>query len=79
MKQITYRIVEHENGWAYQQGTSFSETFGTHDEARAAAVQACRVQKVPGETLLIEFQDPSGLWITECAPGDDRPEISIQG
>ena len=38
MVQITYRIVEHDGGWAYQSGGTYSETYPTHDSARAAAV-----------------------------------------
>ena len=36
MAHITYRIVEHDGGWAYKLGDVFSETFPTH----AAAVKA---------------------------------------
>ena len=79
MIHITYRIVEHDGGWAYKQGSSFSETFRTHDEARAAAVRACREQHVPGETLEIEFQNAAGQWVTECAQGNDRPDIDVVG
>jgi hypothetical protein len=38
MVQITYRIVEHDGGWAYRLGDTFSETYPDHDSARAAAV-----------------------------------------
>ena len=37
MVQITYRIVEHDGGWAYRLGDTFSETYPDHDSARAAA------------------------------------------
>lgn len=61
MVQITYRIVEHDGGWAYKVGDTFSETFTDHDSARAAAVAASREQKVPDEDTLIEYADPSGI------------------
>lgn len=32
MVQITYRIVEHDGGWAYQLGGTFSETYPDHDQ-----------------------------------------------
>ena len=37
MASITYRIVQHDGGWAYSVGDVFSETFGSHNEAQRAA------------------------------------------
>lgn len=79
MSHITYRISEHNGGWAYKQGDSFSETFRSHDEARAAAIHACREQRVPGEAANIEYQDAAGQWVTERAYGNDRPNIDVEG
>jgi hypothetical protein len=79
MVQITYRIVEHDGGWAYQSSGTYSETFSSHDAARAAAVLAAREQKVPDEDALIEYADPSGRWVTERADGHDRPEVDVEG
>lgn len=79
MVQITYRIVEHDGGWAYKLGDTYSETFRTHDQARAAAVAASREQKVPDEDAMIEWEDTSGRWITERADGHDRPEPQVEG
>ena len=50
MTRITYRIVPHDGGWAYKLGDSFSETFATHDAARAAAIAVSREQQVPDRT-----------------------------
>jgi hypothetical protein len=46
---IHYRIVAHDDGWAYKAGDVFSECYATHEEAReaaerAAAEQRCRVR-----------------------------------
>ena len=79
MVQITYRIVEHDGGWAYRVGSTYSETFPDRDAARAAAVAATREQKVPDEDTFIEYADPSGNWITERADGHDRPEVAVEG
>jgi hypothetical protein len=79
MVQITYRIVEHDGGWAYRLGDTYSETFRDHDSARAAAVQAAREQKVPDEDALIEYADTSGRWVTERADGHDRPDAEVEG
>ncbi|WP_447910112.1 DUF2188 domain-containing protein [Brevundimonas bullata] len=78
MTRILYRIVPHDGGWAYKLGDSFSETFATHDAARAAAVSVSREQQVPDRTSWIEFEDASGQWITERADGHDRPETAVE-
>ena len=40
MTKITYEVVEHDGGWAYQVDGVFSETFPSHDLARKAADRA---------------------------------------
>ena len=53
MAHVVYRIVEHDGGWAYRVGDTYSETYPTHEAAKAAAVQASREQKVPDENAAI--------------------------
>jgi len=79
MAQITYRIAEHDGGWAYRLGDTWSETFPDHDSAQAAAVAAAREQKVPDEDTMIEYAAPSGEWVVERANGNDRPEPEVEG
>lgn len=79
MTQITYRLVEHDGGWAYKVGDTFSETFPNHDSARAAAVLASREQRVADQTAMIEYADASGTWVTERADGHDRPVTEVEG
>lgn len=79
MTQVTYRIVEHDGGWAYKLGDSFSETFPNHDAARAAALRASREQRAPDATAYIEYETKGGEWVTEKADGNDRPETSVEG
>ena len=79
MSHVTYRIVEHDGGWAYKVGDTFSETFPTHDDAKAAAVRASREQRVADQTALIEYADATGAWVTERAGGHDRPETDVEG
>ena len=55
MAKVVYKIVKHEDGWAYKARGTFSETFSSHDAALAAARTAAGEQKVPGETV--------GIWI----------------
>ncbi|MBX9614659.1 MAG: hypothetical protein Q8S03_00255 [Brevundimonas sp.] len=79
MTHVTYRIVEHDAGWAYRVGDTFSETFASHDAARTAAVAASREQRVSDQTAMIEYADASGDWVTERADGHDRPETDVEG
>ena len=79
MTEVIYRIVEHDGGWAYKLGDSFSETYPGHDTARAGAVRAASEQKVPDESALIEYETAAGEWITERADGNDRPDTAVEG
>lgn len=79
MTRITYRIVEHDGGWAYRLGDTFSETFASHDDARAAAVLASREQRVADQTAWIEYENADGEWVTERADGHDRPLTDVEG
>ncbi|PZU00386.1 MAG: hypothetical protein DI624_03340 [Brevundimonas sp.] len=78
MAHVTYRIVEHDGGWAYQFGGTYSETFASHDSAKAAAVRAAREQKVPDQTAAIEYETANGQWVTESADGHDRPSTEVE-
>ena len=77
MDKITYRVVEHDGGWAYKLGDVFSESFPTHDEAARAAKAVAAEQQIPGEVAYIEYQDASGAWREEVAQGNDRPEPEV--
>ena len=79
MSHVTYKIVEHDGGWAYRVNGVFSETFPTHAEARSAAERAAREQVVPGDTTGITYEDKEGRWHVEVAKGDDRPETDVTG
>jgi hypothetical protein len=79
MTKVTYKIVQHDGGWAYQVDDVFSETFPTHDAARKAAEQAAREQVAPGETTVISYEDEKGRWHEERASGRDRPETEVKG
>ncbi len=77
MTDVTYRIVEHDGGYAYKVGDVFSETFPSHDEALQAAQAAAAEQQVPGSTEGIRYQDGKGDWHDETARGDDRPVAKV--
>ncbi len=79
MPKVTYHIVEHAGGFAYKVGDVFSETYPSHEAARAAAERAAAEQRVGGETTEIEYEDADGKWRTETASGGDRPETDVEG
>jgi hypothetical protein len=49
MAHVTYKVVRHEDGWAYTVNAAFSESFPTHAEALEAARHAAAEK--PGEPL----------------------------
>ncbi|HEY3656216.1 MAG TPA: DUF2188 domain-containing protein [Steroidobacteraceae bacterium] len=77
MTHVIYRIVRHDEGWAYTVDGVFSEPFPTHAEALAAAREAAAEQRVPGHTEAIEWEDASGKWHSETAAGSDRPDTDV--
>lgn len=79
MAHLTYHIVEHDGGWAYQVDGTYSETFRSHDQARAAAHRAAQEQRVGGQTAGIVYEDRNGQWREEIADGGDRPETDVEG
>jgi hypothetical protein len=78
MTRITYRLVEHDGGWAYKVGEVFSESFASKDLARAAARRAASEQRIPGEDVVIEYEDGSGHWRDESTKGSDRPDTDVE-
>jgi hypothetical protein len=78
MSHVTYKVVQHDDGWAYTANGVFSERFPTHAAALAAARRVALEQRVPGQTEAIEYEDENGRWRTETASGHDRPETDVQ-
>ena len=78
MAHITYKVVGHEDGWAYTVNGVFSESFPTHADALEAARRAAAEQRQPGQTEGIEYEDEGGKWHREIARGDDRPETDVE-
>ena len=78
MTHVIYKIVKHGEGWAYQVGETFSETFYNHDDAREAANDAAREHQQSGNTVTIAFEDSAGQWHEELSDGNDRPETTVQ-
>ncbi len=78
MTHITYKVVRHDDGWAYTVDGVYSEPFPTHAEALAAARRVAAEQRLPGRTEAIEWEDEQGRWHSETARGRDRPETDVQ-
>jgi Uncharacterized protein conserved in bacteria (DUF2188) len=78
MSHVTYKIVQHDGGWAYTVDGVFSEPFTTRAAALAAARRAAAEQRVPGRTEAIEYETADGKWHTETAAGGDRPETNVE-
>ncbi len=78
MSHVTYKIVQHDGGWAYTVDGVFSEPFPTHAVALAAAKRVAAEQRVPGRTEEISYETADGKWHTETASGSDRTETDIE-
>jgi hypothetical protein len=79
MAKVVYHVAPHDGGWAYKVDGSISETFATHEDARAAAGRAALEQRRPGDTVAISWEDGHGRWHEETAPGGDRPATEVEG
>ena len=76
MTVVTYEIVEHDGGWAYRVGGTYSETFRSHDAAKAAARRArWRTAGLEAtKSASAGKTKRAGHWHNEIADGRDRPE-----
>lgn len=79
MSHVTYKIVEHDGGWAYTVDGSYSETFPNHDAALKAARRAAGEQRVSDNTHGIVYEDAQGKVHEELSDGADRPETDVEG
>ena len=77
MAKLVYAIVEHDGGWAYKVGATYSETFPSHDAALRAAEAASAGQQIAGQSDGIQYEDSQGNWHEELADGRDRPQTEI--
>ena len=77
MNKVTYDIVQHDGGWAYQVKGSYSETFASHALALKAARRAAQEHRIPGETRVIAYEDQAGGKHEETDRGDDRPLTDV--
>jgi hypothetical protein len=78
MTKVVYHIVEHDGGWAYKAEGTFSETFPSHDAAKAAAHRVANEQRAGGDTVGISWEDAKGQWHEELSAGGDRPDTTVE-
>ena len=78
MSHVTYKIVEHDGGWAYAVDGAFSEAFPSRAAALAAARRVAAEQRTPGRSEVIQYETADGKWHTETASGSDRPETHVE-
>jgi Uncharacterized protein conserved in bacteria (DUF2188) len=76
--KITYHIIKHDGGWAFKFDGTISQTYPTHDDAKAAARRVAIEQQRPGEEAGISWEDDRGRWHDEVVEGSDRPEVDIE-
>ena len=79
MNKITYKVVKHDGGWAYEVNGTYSEKFPTREAARKSARLAASEQAAPGQTASISYADKEGHWHDEVADGNDRPKSAVEG
>lgn len=79
MTQVVYKIVKHDEGWAYKVGETFSGTFSSIDNTRAAARLAAGEHQLMGRTVGIVYEDTAGKWHEELSGGTDRPFTRVEG
>jgi hypothetical protein len=79
MTTVHYQIIQHDGGWAYKVDGTISETFATHDKARAAAARAASEQTVPGDSSVIAYEDEAGRMHEETVSSVDRPATDVKG
>src|ERR1700730_17881084 len=78
MSHLTYKIVQHDGGWAYTVNGVVSEPFATHAAALAAARRPAAEPGAPGRTEAIQYETSDGKWLLETADGSDRPEPDVE-
>jgi hypothetical protein len=79
MGKVTYKVIRHDGGWAYEVNGTYSEKFPTREAARKAARLAALEQVTPGETTPVSYEDDKGRPHHEIADGRDRAKTTVEG
>ncbi len=78
MNKVTYKVVKHDGGWAYEANDTYSEPFRTREEARMAAKLAASEQATPGKSAQISYEDDKGRRHNEVDSSTDRPRTIVE-
>jgi hypothetical protein len=62
MNKITYRVVKHDGGWAYESDGAHSEQFRTREAARQAARLAAAGHASAQQTAPRPSENKAGQW-----------------
>jgi hypothetical protein len=62
MNKITYRVVKHDGGWAYETDGTYSQQFRTREAARKAARLAAAGHASAYETARRPSESKAGQW-----------------
>ena len=73
MAKVVYKIVKHENGWAYKARGTFSETFPSHDAAVAAARTAAVSRKCRARASASNMRRPTASGMRNSIPARTGP------
>jgi hypothetical protein len=65
MGLFLYKVVKHQNGWAYRLEDTYSPVFTTQWEATAAAKKAAREMHEHGDFTQVKVKDGPLGWRTE--------------
>ena len=68
MTQVTYKVVQHDGGWAYTFDGVFSEAFTTHGAALAAARRAAAEQRPlldAGAISVARLKEANERWLPD--------------
>jgi len=71
VSKISYKVLRHDGGWAYEANGTYSESFPTRDAARMAAKLAASAQTTSVETTRISYEDEKGRRHTAVDSGTD--------
>jgi uncharacterized membrane protein len=62
MSKITYRVVKHDGGWAYESDGTYSQQFQTREAARQAARWAAAERAAFYDSTPRTFEHKEGQW-----------------
>jgi hypothetical protein len=65
MGLFIYKVVKHQNGWAYKLEDTYSSVFSTQFEAAAAAKKTAREMHEAGDFTQVKVKDGPLGWRTE--------------